>query len=225
MDANNVVVEQHLQHHIHDPNQQQQQQQFLYPPQHGWIIPDQQQPQDADGVEMSNDDEKQEPEMMMADGQILSEHGSKQRGSSSSGGGGKKDSNKISLADLKDCPPGVKPYHAYSTLIRYAIKGSPTGELTVRTVSVPRLLVQDEESAALAARSPSHQSFERRRSAPGHPEFAVLCADDVRFPSPHVKWWRCDSRSTVQASCCSKTYTKPSCCDSSTSGQLRRVGR
>ena len=44
------------------------------------------------------------------------------------GKGGKKDASRISLADLKDCPPGVKPYHAYSTLIRYAIKGSPQGE-------------------------------------------------------------------------------------------------
>lgn len=43
---------------------------------------------------------------------------------------GKRKGDKVSLADLKDCPPGVKPYHAYSTLIRYAIKGSSTGEFS-----------------------------------------------------------------------------------------------
>ncbi|KAG8964206.1 hypothetical protein FRC03_002101 [Tulasnella sp. 419] len=38
------------------------------------------------------------------------------------------------LADLKDCPPGVKPYHAYSTLIRCAIQGSPTGKLLLEDI-------------------------------------------------------------------------------------------
>lgn len=104
----------------------------------------------VNGNGSGGDDEldDQEPEMMMADGQILDEHvsppahdgrGGSRKGKGSSvkrpGGGhlvpGPDLSNepaKVSLADLKDCPPGVKPYHAYSTLIRYAIKGSPGGE-------------------------------------------------------------------------------------------------
>lgn len=110
----------------------------------------------VNGNGSGGDDEldDQEPEMMMADGQILDEHvsppahdgrGGSRKGKGSSvkrpGGGhlvpGPDLSNepaKVSLADLKDCPPGVKPYHAYSTLIRYAIKGSPGGKLLLEDI-------------------------------------------------------------------------------------------
>ncbi|KAG9043064.1 hypothetical protein FS837_010069 [Tulasnella sp. UAMH 9824] len=110
----------------------------------------------ANGSGAGGDDEldDQEPEMMMADGQILdsppaphdtrSGGGRKGKGSAVKrpGGGGhlvpgpdlSNEPAKVSLADLKDCPPGVKPYHAYSTLIRYAIKGSPGGKLLLEDI-------------------------------------------------------------------------------------------
>ncbi|KIO25422.1 hypothetical protein M407DRAFT_91983 [Tulasnella calospora MUT 4182] len=110
----------------------------------------------ANGSGVGGDDEldDQEPEMMMADGQILdsppaphdtrSGGGRKGKGSAVKrpGGGGHlvpgpdiaNEPAKVSLSDLKDCPPGVKPYHAYSTLIRYAIKGSPGGKLLLEDI-------------------------------------------------------------------------------------------
>lgn len=40
----------------------------------------------------------------------------------------------ISLDSLRDGPPGTKPFYPYSTLIRYAIKGSPTGKLLLEDI-------------------------------------------------------------------------------------------
>lgn len=40
----------------------------------------------------------------------------------------------ISLDSLRDGPPGSKPFYPYSTLIRYAIKGSPTGKLLLEDI-------------------------------------------------------------------------------------------
>lgn len=90
---------------------------------------------DVDGDEGLDDDGREgheTPEMMMVDGQASESPGAgptrRSRRSGASGvTGPRKPEGKVSLADLKDCPPGVKPYHAYSTLIRYAIKGSDTG--------------------------------------------------------------------------------------------------
>jgi len=40
----------------------------------------------------------------------------------------------ISLDSLRDGPAGSKPFYPYSTLIRYAIKGSPTGKLLLEDI-------------------------------------------------------------------------------------------
>ncbi|KAF8631221.1 hypothetical protein AX15_002552 [Amanita polypyramis BW_CC] len=40
----------------------------------------------------------------------------------------------INLDSLRDGPPGTKPFYPYSTLIRYAIKGSPTGKLLLEDI-------------------------------------------------------------------------------------------
>ncbi|TFK55889.1 hypothetical protein OE88DRAFT_1652400 [Heliocybe sulcata] len=40
----------------------------------------------------------------------------------------------INLDSLRDGPPGSKPFYPYSTLIRYAIKGSPTGKLLLEDI-------------------------------------------------------------------------------------------
>ncbi|TFK27021.1 hypothetical protein FA15DRAFT_666756 [Coprinopsis marcescibilis] len=40
----------------------------------------------------------------------------------------------INLDSLRDGPPGSKPFYPYSTLIRYAIKGSPNGKLLLEDI-------------------------------------------------------------------------------------------
>ncbi|KAI6105518.1 hypothetical protein EDD17DRAFT_319610 [Pisolithus thermaeus] len=40
----------------------------------------------------------------------------------------------MNLDSLRDGPPGSKPFYPYSTLIRYAIKGSPTGKLLLEDI-------------------------------------------------------------------------------------------
>ncbi|KAL5508220.1 hypothetical protein ACEPAH_5839 [Sanghuangporus vaninii] len=40
----------------------------------------------------------------------------------------------INLDSLRDGPPGSKPFYPYSTLIRYAIKGSPTQKLLLEDI-------------------------------------------------------------------------------------------
>jgi len=40
----------------------------------------------------------------------------------------------INLDSLRDGPPGTKPFYPYSTLIRYAIKGSPNGRLLLEDI-------------------------------------------------------------------------------------------
>lgn len=40
----------------------------------------------------------------------------------------------INLDSLRDGPPGTKPFYPYSTLIRYAIKGSPNGKLLLEDI-------------------------------------------------------------------------------------------
>ncbi|KAH8118372.1 hypothetical protein DFH11DRAFT_1502712 [Phellopilus nigrolimitatus] len=40
----------------------------------------------------------------------------------------------ISLDSLRDGPPGTKPFYPYSTLIRYAIKGSPNQKLLLEDI-------------------------------------------------------------------------------------------
>lgn len=40
----------------------------------------------------------------------------------------------INLDSLRDGPPGSKPFYPYSTLIRYAIKGSPNGRLLLEDI-------------------------------------------------------------------------------------------
>ncbi|KAG8877123.1 hypothetical protein FRB97_003652, partial [Tulasnella sp. 331] len=92
---------------------------------------------DVDGDEGEDEDGHDDldaPEMMMVEGQHSSDgkgpgpmRRSKRNGTATSASHVMRGpEGKVSLADLKDCPPGVKPYHAYSTLIRYAIKGSPS---------------------------------------------------------------------------------------------------
>ncbi|KAG8935391.1 hypothetical protein FRC03_004589 [Tulasnella sp. 419] len=44
------------------------------------------------------------------------------------------DNGELSLDMLKDSPPGVKPMYPFSTLIRCAIKGSPTGKLLLEDI-------------------------------------------------------------------------------------------
>lgn len=94
---------------------------------------------DVDGEEGEDEDVldgRDTPEMMMVEGQQTSEskgpgptRRSKRNNAAASASHIVRGvEGKVSLADLKDCPPGVKPYHAYSTLIRYAIKGSPSGK-------------------------------------------------------------------------------------------------
>ncbi|KAG8903774.1 hypothetical protein FRB99_002764 [Tulasnella sp. 403] len=100
----------------------------------------------GDSQQLNVDEQPHEPEMMLADGQLLNVPG-KAPGTalpasavssvarvSANGNAKGKEPARVSLADLKDCPPGVKPYHAYSTLIRYAIKGSPTGKLLLEDI-------------------------------------------------------------------------------------------
>ncbi|KAG9005505.1 hypothetical protein FRB94_001511 [Tulasnella sp. JGI-2019a] len=108
---------------------------------------------DENGLEMDGDvdiDEGEDedghegqdmPEMMMVEGQSTESKGPGPIRRSKRNGGAATASHihrstegKVSLADLKDCPPGVKPYHAYSTLIRYAIKGSPSGKLLLEDI-------------------------------------------------------------------------------------------
>lgn len=40
----------------------------------------------------------------------------------------------INLDSLRDGPPGSKPFYPYSTLIRYAIKGSPNQKLLLEDI-------------------------------------------------------------------------------------------
>jgi forkhead box protein J2/3 len=40
----------------------------------------------------------------------------------------------ITLDSLRDGPPGSKPFYPYSTLIRYAIKGSPSQKLLLEDI-------------------------------------------------------------------------------------------
>ncbi|KAG8867918.1 hypothetical protein FRC20_004539 [Serendipita sp. 405] len=43
-------------------------------------------------------------------------------------------SQTMTLDSLQDPPPGTKPRYPYSTLIRYAIKGSPSGRLLLEDI-------------------------------------------------------------------------------------------
>ncbi|KAG8919895.1 hypothetical protein FRC00_010775 [Tulasnella sp. 408] len=49
-------------------------------------------------------------------------------------GGDYENTEELSLEMLKDSPPGQKPMYPFSTLIRCAIKGSPTGKLLLEDI-------------------------------------------------------------------------------------------